>query len=381
MRDTWLTLNPHALTQNLAVLRAHHPRSQVIAMVKADAYGHGVAAIAPLLQDQTDALGVAFLDEALALRAMGINCPIAVLEGVFSATELAAARGADLQLAVHSPEQMALLQTAPMGPSISVWLKLNTGMNRLGFRPAEALAIWRQLKGLSVVGRISLMTHFSRADELSSNQTELQWGRFTAVRDALSLQQGGPLITSVANSAAILAWPQTQSDWMRPGIALYGSSPFADQSAQSFGLQPVMTLHSRVIAVHELQAGDEVGYGATWVADAPTRIAVVAIGYGDGYPRHARNGTPVLVNGQRCALAGRVSMDMITVDLGAVPAQPGDAVVLWGDGLPADEVAQAAGTISYELFCRLTPRVRRVAPCLTVSKHSTRAPEEHGPYK
>ena len=363
MRDTWLTLNPHALAQNLAVLRAHHPQSQVIAMVKADAYGHGVAAIAPCLQHQVDAFGVAFLDEALALRAHGIDGPIAVLEGVFSASELAAARRADLQLAVHSPEQAALLQAAPTGPAISIWLKLNTGMNRLGFRPAEALAIWRQLKGLSAVSRINLMTHFSRADELSSNQTELQWGRFTAVRDALSLQQGAPLITSVANSAAILAWPQTQSDWMRPGIALYGSSPFADQSAQSFGLQPVMTLHSRVIAVHELQAGDEVGYGATWVADAPTRIAVVAIGYGDGYPRHARNGTPVLVNGQRCALAGRVSMDMITVDLGTVPAQPGDEVVLWGEGLPADEVAQAAGTISYELFCRLTPRVRRVVPC------------------
>ena len=362
MRDTWLTLNPYALTQNLAVLRAHHPQSKVIAMVKADAYGHGVAAIAPLLQGQADALGVAFLDEALALRAMGIDAPIAVLEGVFSAAELAAARSADLQLAVHSPEQVLLLQSAPAGPSISIWLKLNTGMNRLGFRPAEALAVWRQLKRLPAVSRINLMTQFSRADELSSSQTELQWGRFIAVRDALALQQGAPLTTSVANSAAILAWQQTQSDWMRPGIALYGSSPFADQSAESFGLQPVMTLHSRVIAVHELQAGDEVGYGATWVADAPTRIAVVAIGYGDGYPRHARNGTPVLVNGQRCALAGRVSMDMITVDLGSVLAKPGDEVVLWGEGLSADEVAQAAGTISYELFCRLTPRVRRVAP-------------------
>ena len=362
MRDTWLTLNPHALLQNLAVLRAHHSRSQVIAMVKADAYGHGVATIAPLLQDQVDAFGVAFLDEALALRARGIRSPIAVLEGVFSASELAAARQADLQLAVHSPEQVALLQAAPSGPPVCVWLKLNTGMNRLGFRPPEALLIWRQLKALSAVSHIHLMTHFSRADELSSNQTELQWGRFSAVRDALSLQQGAPLTTSVANSAAILAWPQTQSDWMRPGIALYGSSPFSDQTAESLGLQPVMTLHSRVIAVHALQAGDEVGYGAAWVADAPARIAVVAIGYGDGYPRHARNGTPVLINGQRCALAGRVSMDMITVDLGSVPAQPGDEVVLWGEGLPADEVAEAASTISYELFCRLTPRVRRVAP-------------------
>lgn len=363
MRDTWLTLNPQALAQNLAVLRAHHPQSQVIAMVKADAYGHGAAVMASLLQGQVEALGVAFLAEALALRAQGVTVPIVVLEGVFSADELLAARDADLQLAVHSPEQLALLEHAPAaGRPLTLWLKLNTGMNRLGFRPAEALMAWRRLQALPVVARVQLMTHFSRADELASNQTERQWGRFTAVRDALALQQGSPLTTSVANSAAILGWPQTQCDWMRPGIALYGSSPFADQSAERFGLQPVMTLRSRVIAVHALQAGDEVGYGATWIADAPTRLAVVAIGYGDGYPRHARNGTPVLVNGQRCALVGRVSMDMITVDIGDVPAQPGDEVVLWGEGLPADEVAQAAGTISYELFCRLTPRVRRVSP-------------------
>jgi len=369
MRDTWLTLNPHALTQNLAVLRAHHPQSKLLAMVKADAYGHGVAQVAPLLATQVDAFGVAFLDEALALRAQGISTPIAVLEGVFTAAELAAARTAQLSLAVHSPEQVALLQAAPAGEPLTVWLKLNTGMNRLGFRPADALKVWHQLHRLPLVSSIHVMTHFARADELACPQTELQWGRFCAVRDAIALAQHEPVIASVANSAAILAWPQTQTEWMRPGIALYGSSPFADQCAEHFGLQPVMTLHSRIIAVHELSAGDEVGYGATWVADAATRVAVVAIGYGDGYPRHARNGTPVLVNGHRCALIGRVSMDMITVDLGAVAAKPGDEVVLWGEGLPADEVAQAAGTISYELFCRLTPRVRLVPPSLSSPSH------------
>ena len=369
MRDTWLTLNPQALTQNLAVLRAHHPQSKVLAMVKADAYGHGVMQLAPLLAAQVDGLGVAFLQEALALREQGIHAPIAVLEGVFTANELALARAANLSLAVHSPEQVALILAAPEGAPLTLWLKLNTGMNRLGFRPAEALQVWHQLHTLAIVQSIHVMTHFARADELDCPQTESQWGRFCAVRDAIALAQREPVIASVANSAAILGWPQTQTDWMRPGIALYGSSPFADQHADSFGLQPVMTLHSRIIAVHELSAGDEVGYGATWVADAATRIAVVAIGYGDGYPRHARNGTPVLVNGQRCALVGRVSMDMITVDLGSVAAQTGDEVVLWGEGLPADEVAQAAGTISYELFCRLTPRVRRVPPVMTSQAH------------
>lgn len=361
MRDTWLTLDPQALAGNIAVLRSYMPRSRLLAMVKADAYGHGVATVAPWLQGQVDALGVAFIDEALALRAQGITAPIAVLEGVFTATELEAARAAELQIAVHSPEQLALLQEAPTGQAVMAWLKVNTGMNRLGFRPVEALRACRVLMGLGCVSRVGLMTHFAAADELASNQTDLQLGRFRALQQTLAGEHGGTVEDSLANSAAILAWPETAGEWMRPGIALYGSSPFAGQSAESFGLRPVMTLHSRVIAVNVVQPGEAVGYSATWVADRVTRIAVVAIGYGDGYPRHAPSGTPVLVNGQRCRLAGRVSMDMITVDLGEVAAQPGDEVILWGEGLPADEVAAAAGTISYELFCRLTPRVRRPA--------------------
>lgn len=359
MRETWLTLDREALRHNVSVLRAAMPGSRLLAMVKADAYGHGVATLAPWLQDQVDAFGVAFLDEAMALRQRGITMPIAVLEGVFSPLELAAARAAELQLVVHSPEQVELLRTAPSGQAIMVWLKVNTGMNRLGLRPVEALKAWRVLRGLDCVSRVGLMTHFAAADELASKQTDIQLGRFRGLQEVLAAEQGGPVEDSLANSAAILGWPEARATWMRPGIALYGSSPFAERTADDFGLQPVMTLRSRLIAVHRVPAGESVGYGATWTAPVDTRIGVVAIGYGDGYPRHARSGTPVLVNGQRCWLVGRVSMDMITVDLGATPAKPGDEAVLWGRGLPVDEVAQSAGTISYELFCRLTPRVER----------------------
>ncbi|MEL0027518.1 MAG: alanine racemase [Perlucidibaca sp.] len=361
MREAWLTLDRQALLGNVAILRNRMPGSRLLAMVKADAYGHGVATLAPWLQGQVDGFGVAFIDEALALRAQGVSAPIAVLEGVFSADELAQARGASLDLAVHSPEQLALLQAAPEGQALRVWLKVNTGMNRLGFRPTDALRAWRLLSSLPAVGQVGLMTHFAAADEAASRQTDQQLGRFRALQQTLAAEAGGRISDSLANSAAILGWPEAAGEWMRPGIALYGSSPFPAYSAESMGLRPVMTLRSRVIAVNQVQPGDAVGYSATWVADHPARIAVVAIGYGDGYPRHAGNGTPVLINGQRCALAGRVSMDMITVDRGDVVAAPGDEAGLWGEGLPVDEVASCAGTISYELFCRLTPRVRRPA--------------------
>lgn len=360
MRETWLTLDREALLHNVGVLRRHMPQARLLAMVKADAYGHGAAVISAWLQDAVDGFGVAFLAEARALRARGITAPMAVLEGVFSRDELAEARALDLQVTVHSPEQLALLQGAPVGLPLTVWLKVNTGMNRLGFRVTEALSAFRSLRACPAVGQIGLITHFAAADELASTQTDQQLGRFRALQEALAAEQGAPVTDSLANSAAILAWPEARGAWMRPGISLYGCSPFADEPASTFGLRPVMTLRSRLIAVQAVPAGESVGYGARWTAARDTRIGVVAIGYGDGYPRHAASGTPVLVNGQRCALAGRVSMDMITVDLGTVPAAVGDEVVLWGEGLPADEVAAHAGTISYELFCRLTPRVSRV---------------------
>jgi alanine racemase len=361
MRECSLTIQRSALLNNVAVLRQAMPKSRLLAMVKADAYGHGVSKLADWLAPVVDGFGVAFLQEALALREQGVRAPIAVMEGVFTADELMQAAQAELQLVVHSPEQVDLFAKAdPQGSAVMIWLKVNTGMNRLGLRPADALRAYQRLNPLAGVSCIGLMTHFAAADELDSMLTDTQVSRFRALHDALNREQGSALSDSLANSAAILAWPEATGEWMRPGIALYGSSPFPEQSAQFFGLQPVMTMRSRIIAIQSVTAGETVGYGATWTATQASQIAVVAVGYGDGYPRHARTGTPVLINGERCALVGRVSMDMITVDLGETHAQVGDEVVLWGEGLDIDEVARFAGTISYELCCRLTNRPKRI---------------------
>lgn len=358
MREARLDLNLAALRHNFAVVRQQAPDARVLAMVKADAYGHGARLVAEALPE-ADGFGVAYLAEAVALREAGIRQPIAVLEGVFSDAELAEALRLGLQVVVHQVEQLQLLECCPLQGRVDVWLKLDTGMHRLGFPPAQALAAFERLRACAQVGVIGLVTHFARADETDCPQTVQQIERFRQVHGQLSALAGQPLPASLANSAGILAWPLAHADWVRPGIMLYGSSPFADRSATELGLRPVMTLRSRLIAINPVSRGEPVGYGGTWVAERDTRLGIVAIGYGDGYPRHARSGTPVLVNGHEVPLAGRVAMDMITVDLGELPARPGDAVVLWGEGLAADRVAACAGTISYELFCKITARVPR----------------------
>ncbi len=358
MRDVRLGISRAALHHNLQVVREAAPYARVLAMVKADAYGHGARLVAETLAE-ADGFGVAFLDEALALRAAGIQRPIVILEGVFSDTEMFEAVRQQLAVVVHQEEQIALLEQCRLSGPVDVWLKVDTGMHRLGFSPEAAVGAFRRIRAARIVGDIGLLTHFSAADELDSAQTEKQIGRFRGLQQVLGRQGERPLQDSLANSAAILAWPASHGAWVRPGIMLYGSSPFPDRTAQELGLRPVMTLSSRLIALRPLKKGEAVGYGGSWVAPQDTRIGVVAVGYGDGYPRHARNGTPVLVGGHRVPLVGRVSMDMITVDLGELPVALGAHCVLWGEGLPADEVAAHAGTISYELFCRLTARVRR----------------------
>lgn len=358
MREARLGISLSALHHNLQCVREAAPYARVMAMVKADAYGHGARLVAETLAE-ADAFGVAFLDEALALRAAGIVQPIAVLEGVFSNEEMAEAVRQHLTVVVHQEPQIGFLERCRLSGPVDVWLKLDSGMHRLGFPPEQAVTAFRRIRAARVTGEIGLITHFAAADVLESPQTEKQIACFRTVQQVLTRNGERVLPDSLCNSAGILAWPAAHGAWVRPGIMLYGSSPFADRTAAELGLRPVMTLTSRLIAINPVQKGEPVGYGATWTAPHDTRIGVVAVGYGDGYPRHARNGTPVLVRGHQVPLVGRVSMDMITVDLGDLPVGIGEHCVLWGEGLPADVVAAHADTLSYELFCKVTTRVRR----------------------
>jgi len=358
MREAELGLNLAALHHNVRRVRDLAPYSRILAMVKADAYGHGVQEVARALTE-VDGFGVAFIDEARALREAGITQPIAVLQGVFNGDEMFTAVRKGMQIVVHQEEQLQIVESCRLSGPIDVWLKIDTGMHRLGFSPESAIRAYQRLCEAKVVRDVGLMTHFACADELGSRQTERQIARFRALQQTLSREDTRVINDSLANSAGIVAWPAAHGAWVRPGIMLYGASPLTDRSAQDLGLRPVMTLTSRLIAINSVKQGEPVGYGATWVADRDTRLGVVGIGYGDGYPRHARNGTPVLINGRLVPVVGRVSMDMITVDLGDLPASIGNTVVLWGEGLPADTVAEHAGTISYELFCKVTSRVKR----------------------
>jgi alanine racemase len=319
-------------------------------MVKANGYGHGLVLAADAMAGEVDGFGVAVLEEARVLREHGVSAPILVAEGFFDRDELEQARALSLEVVVHSAWQVALLLEHP-GP-LRIWLKLNTGMNRLGLRPDMALEAAQQLiaAGMTPVG---VMTHFACADDAEDGRTESQLRQAVQVADALGL----PL--STANSAALIRYPHARAQRVRPGIMLYGSSPFDWQSAAQLALRVSHRFTARLIAINPIQPGDTVGYGATWTAERPGRIGVVAAGYGDGYPRHAPSGTPVAVNGQPTMLVGRVSMDMLTIDLTGIQADIGDEVELWGDAVDVDNVARACGTISYELFCQITGRPER----------------------
>lgn len=339
-----------SLRHNLQRVRAAAPHSQIMTAIKANAYGHGMARVAHALHD-ADAFAVASIEEAIHLCESGVSRPVVLLEGMFSAEELVLVQAYGLQLVVHSVEQVEWLESASVPRPLVVWLKVDTGMHRLGIAPQQARAMYERLSDCAAVGEIRFMTHFACADDPGNPLTARQQQQFADCLDGVAGQR------SLANSAGILAHADSHADWVRPGIMLYGASPLQGETAAGLGLQPVMTLKSRLIAVKPLSQGDSVGYGAQWVCPEAMPVGVVACGYGDGYPRHAKEGTPVLVNGQRVPLIGRVSMDMITVDLRGMHASAGDEVVLWGDGLPADEVAASAGTIAYELFCHITARV------------------------
>jgi alanine racemase len=333
-----------------------------MAVVKANAYGHGLVQIARLL-DEVDALAVARVSEGVHLREAGIGQRVVVLEGCGTASEVAAAVRHQLDIVIHDSSHFALLETVSEADALDVWIKIDTGMGRLGFEPADLAECRERLDNIaSVRSAARIMTHLASADDPDNPMTMEQVRRFG---DALGVFPGD---ISIANSAGLLLWPQTLEpslsldyrgdNWVRPGLALYGASPVAGKSAREMGLEPVMSFESRLIAVKTVHSGSGVGYGSTWTARRDTIVGVVAVGYGDGYPRHLQSGTPVLVNGRRVALIGVVSMDLISVDLTDVPvAAVGDRVVLWGGHLPIEEIAVRAGTIPYELMCGLSQRV------------------------
>ncbi len=328
--------------------------TRALAVIKANGYGHDAVACAQALAGEADAFAVACIEEALILREAGIREPILLLEGWFEPGELALIAEHELWSVVHHQGQVQDLLDAALVRPLHIWLKLDSGMHRVGFDGASYSRAWHQLQSSGKVASLSRITHFSRADEPETGRTEEQLANFEQATGAL----GGP--SSLCNSAGVLAWPQAHGDWVRPGIMLYGATPFEFDQPQARALRPVMNLESRIIAVRELPAGEPIGYGSRYITRRPTRVGVVAMGYADGYPRHAPDGTPVLVDGQRTLLAGRVSMDMLTVDLTDLPASGlGSAVRLWGDGLNASEVASHAGTIAYQLFCNLNRVPRR----------------------
>ena len=351
-RATTALIDLQALRHNLNRARLAAPDSRIVAVIKASAYGHGLVRVARALE-AADALAVACIDDAMELREAGIAKPILLLAGVFEAAELPLCSYWDLEVVVHHESQLRMLEHARLERALPVWLKIDTGMHRLGFDPGEVSRVWRRLNDCPAVApNIRLMSHLAKADERDDSYT---LGQLQLLQESTRRLPGE---LSLANSAGILGWYQTHLNWIRPGLMLYGASPFLDSLGPEEGLRPAMTLSTRLISVKRLRKGEPVGYSCTWTCPEDMDVGIAAIGYGDGYPRHAPTGTPVLVNGRDAVLIGRVSMDMLCVDLRGHPeAQVGDPVVLWGQGLPVEIVARAASTIPYTLLCGITARV------------------------
>lgn len=356
MRPTRAIIDLDALRHNYGVAVELSGSGQAMPIVKANAYGHGAIAVARALDPLAPALGVACIEEAMELREAGVEKPILLLEGFFNAEELELASEYNFWLMVQNDWQLAALDEARLPSPVTCWLKIDTGMHRLGFQPERSATLYEQLRGCAqVADEVVLATHFASADDLDSDFTKQQIRVFQEHTGSI------PAPRSLANSPALLGWPSARAEWNRPGFMLYGHTPFSVEQPEASRLRPVMTFRSEVMAVRDLDPGESVGYANTWTARRPSRIATVPVGYGDGYPRHAANSTPVLVNSQRAKLVGRVSMDMITVDvteLGEVNI--GDEVILWGENLSANEVAAYADTIGYEIMTRMHNRVPRI---------------------
>ncbi len=352
-------INLAALKHNLTVVKQHAPQSRVISVIKSNAYGHGVLEVAAALQD-SDAFAVARLAEGLQLREIGETKPILLLEGVTNISDLEQAAAADLSLVFHTHEQLVMLMAADLAKPLNFcWVKVDTGMHRLGFSPDHALSAWKILnKSHAIAGEVGMMSHFANADIVGDEKNTVQQQLFSDL-----IMQDVDLKTapkSMANSAAILSFPDSHLDWVRPGLMLYGISPIIGKTAEELGLKPVMTVSAELISIQNLLAGDAVGYGSMWSCPVDMRVGLINIGYGDGYPRQLSMRGTVLVNSIKSLVLGRVSMDMICVDLRNQPdAKVGDSVILWGDGLPVELIAEQANTIGYEIVCQLTQRVSR----------------------
>lgn len=345
-----------AIRHNLRRIKDFARGAKVMAVVKANAYGHGSLPVAQAL-DEADALAVARIQEGIALRAAGIRQPVVVFHGAATREDLRAVAEYHLQPVVHCEKQVKMLEAAPRGEAV-VWLKVDTGMRRLGVEPTEVGALLSRLSKAPAVGEVRLMTHLSNADAREDSQTRRQLESFAKLLDDFDGQ------FSIANSAGLLAWPETVDgnrdaarSWVRTGIALYGVSPFPASDGSEFGLRPAMEFEARLIDVKPIRAGEAVGYGGAWRAPHDTRLGIVSAGYGDGYSRYLPSGTPVLVEGRTATLAGKVSMDAAAVDLGPdSSASPGDRVILWGEDLPVEVIAARAGTIPYTLLAGITHR-------------------------
>jgi alanine racemase len=359
---TIIHIDLEALHHNLNQIKANAPKSNILAMVKGNAYGHGAVEIATSLEQEVNAFGVIFLKEALQLKNSGIKKPIVILSGFFDAEELDVIDKYNFECVVHNFEQIQLLEKSKLSHPLRVWLKIDTGMHRLGFQPHQAQDAYQRLMQNKMVQKpLRLMTHFSDADDSTKDKTIDQIALFKQLTEKLEGEW------CMANSSAILNFPQSHTTWIRPGITLYGASPFTNKNGLELNLKPVMTLISRIITIHELEKGEAVGYNSAFVCPEKMRVGIVSIGYADGYPRNAKTGTPVLVDGIRTQLIGRVAMDMIGIDLRPIEnAKVGTSVILWGRGLPVEEVAARTQNCRYELLSRLTSRVH-----YQVYQHST----------
>jgi alanine racemase len=355
-RPTQAFINLGALRHNCRLALDLSGQGRLMPVVKANAYGHGAVPVARALEAMAGAFAVACIEEAVELRDAGIDIPIMLMEGFFSDEELEQASAHGFWVMLQNDYQLEAILRMRLPEPVCCWIKLDTGMHRLGFAAERAAELHDQLRRCpNVRGDIVLATHLACADDLHNPFTHEQIQAFN------NHTAGIAALRSIANSPGLLGWPESRADWNRPGVMLYGQSPFPHAHPEADKLQPVMTLRSEIIALREIGPGDAVGYGGSWVAERASRIATVPVGYGDGYPRRAANGTPVIVNGQRARLAGRVSMDMITVDVTGLPeVKLGDEVTLWGDGLPANEIADHAETIGYEIMTRMLGRVPRI---------------------